>query len=136
MGRIVCVDYGIKRCGIATTDALQIAAHPLTVVDKKELIEYLNSYCKNEDVDKIVFGHPEMFTNRVTPVVQSMMDTLKGLKLVLPRMEFDFHPEDYTSARASEVLVKIGVPKKKRREKGILDKMSAVLILQDYLGHH
>jgi putative Holliday junction resolvase len=135
LGRIVCVDYGIKRCGIAATDALQIAAHPLTVVDKKDLIEYLRSYCGSEEVDKIVLGHPEYFTQRVTPVVQSMMDTLKGLKLALPDMQFDFHPEDFTSAKASEILVKIGVPKKKRREKGILDKMSAVLILQDYLGH-
>jgi len=136
MARIVCVDYGIKRCGIANTDALQIAVHPVTTVDKKELISFLKNYIETEEVEKLVFGHPELDTGRLTPMVQSMQDTIAELKKVVGDIPIVFHEEDYTSQRASKILVQSGVKKKKRREKGVLDRLSAVLILQDYLGHY
>lgn len=135
MARILCIDYGTKRCGLAVTDPLQITVNGLTTVEKKDLVAFVIDYCQNEDVEKIVVGHPELFSGRTTPVVQSMQDVLKKISEALKLIEIDYHDESYTSQKASQLLVASGAKKKKRREKGILDKMSAIVILQEYLGH-
>ena len=117
------------------TDPLQIAVHGLSTVDKKELFTFVVSYCKEEDVELVVFGHPELFTGRLTPVVQSLQDVVERIRKELPDLEIKFHDESYSSQRASELIYSSGVGKKKRRDKALVDKISAVLILQDYLGH-
>ena len=125
----------MKRCGIAATDTLRIAVHGLTTVPKTELLGFMKDYCDREEVEKIVVGHPEMISQRQTPMTQSLEDFVKKLKLQHPNIEVEFHDESYSSQNASEVIFASGAKKKKRREKGLIDKISAVLILQDYLGH-
>lgn len=135
MGRIVCIDYGMKRCGIAATDALQIAIHPVDTVDKAMLANFLDEYLSVEEVDEIVFGHPELISGRQTPMIQSMTDFIRELKRRHSDLKVVFHQEDYSSFDAARQLVLAGVPKKQRQKKGTLDRMSAMLILKDYLGH-
>ena len=135
MSRIVGIDYGLKRCGIAATDPLRIAVHGLTTVPKTELLGYLKEYCEKEEVETIVVGHPELFSQRQTPMTQSLEDFVKKLKVQHPSIDVVFHDESYSSHSASQVILASGARKKKRREKGLLDKISAILILQDYLGH-
>ncbi|MDX1685615.1 MAG: Holliday junction resolvase RuvX [Saprospiraceae bacterium] len=135
MARILCIDYGLKRCGVAVTDPLQIAVHGLVTVDKKDLFEYIVDYCREEDVSKLVLGHPELDTGRRTPVVQSLEDFAEKIKRALPAMEIDLHDESYTSQDAADIILSSGIGRKKRRDKALVDKVSAVIILQDYLGH-
>lgn len=136
MGRIVAVDYGMKRCGIAATDALKIAVHPVATVDKKELVDFIKQYIGSEPVEEIVFGHPELESGKNTPMIQSMNDLIKEIKKCAPQIPIVFHDENFTSHEAALQLVVAGLPKKKRQEKGVLDRMSAMLILKDYLGHY
>jgi putative Holliday junction resolvase len=135
LSRVVGIDYGLKRCGIAATDSLRIAVHGLTTVPKTELLDFLKDYCDKEDVETIVVGHPELITKRQTPMTQSLEDFVSKLKLQNPDVEVIYHDESYSSQSASQVILASGARKKKRREKGLLDKISAILILQDYLGH-
>lgn len=125
----------MKRCGLAVTDPLQIAVHGLPTVEKKELYDFVIGYCRDEEVEKIVFGHPELFTDKLTPVVQSLNDFVARVKKDLPDLVIEFHDESYSSQKASELIHSSGVGRKKRRDKTLVDKISAVLILQDYLGH-
>lgn len=125
----------MKRCGIAATDVLQISVNGLTTVDKKALLPWLTDYCRNEEVERVVFGHPELLTGNETSVVRSLEDFVKKFKKEYPNIETVFHDESFTSARAGQVILQSGVKKKKRRDKALVDKVSAVLILQDYLGH-
>jgi putative Holliday junction resolvase len=89
----------------------------------------------DNDVGKIVIGHPELESGRITPVVQSLQDFVSKLRLKFKTLDVVFHDESFSSANAAQIIFESGAKKKKRREKGLVDKISAVLILQDYLGH-
>ena len=125
----------MKRCGIAATDALRIAIHPVDTVEKSQLASFLDEYIGSEEVDELVFGHPELESGRQTPMVQSMTDFIRELKRRHPDLSVVFHQEDFSSYDAARQLVFAGIPKKQRQKKGTLDRMSAMLILKDYLGH-
>ena len=135
MSRVLGIDYGIRRCGVAATDELQIAAHGVATVEKSALLQFLKEYLSSNDVEKIVIGHPEFESNRTTPLVQSLEDFTGKLREAFPDLDVVYHDESFTSVRASRIIYQSGVRKKKRREKGLVDKVSAVLILQEYLGH-
>ena len=135
MGRILCIDYGMKRCGIATTDPLQIIVSGLDTVLRLELMDFLQSYCGKEAVVKIVFGDPSLLNEGASHMTVQIRNFAKKVEKQFPSIEIDFHDESFTSSHAKQIILQSGKRKKQRRDKSLVDKVSAVLILQDYLGH-
>jgi putative Holliday junction resolvase len=133
MGRVLAIDYGKRRVGLAVTDPLQIIASPLTTVEEKESIAYLVDYCSKEEVDAIVVGQPRRMSGELSDVEQDILAFIDKLKEKLPAMQIDRFDERFTSKIAAKSLIDSGVKKKKRRDKSLLDSTSASLILQDYL---
>jgi putative Holliday junction resolvase len=133
MARIICIDYGGKRTGIAVTDPLQIIATPLTTIDTKELIPFLKKYIADEPVEKILIGEPlnlDDSPTHATPLVHAAITRLKK--------EFPFTPiitidERYSSKLASRAMVEMGMKKKDRQVKGNVDQIAATMLLQEYL---
>lgn len=130
------IDYGTKRTGISVTDELQIAVHPFKTVSTEDLLTELTTYIDKEAVEKIVFGMPTQADGSETYVSSHIRAFSKKIKKLYPHILVDFQDESYTSVEAKEVLIKIGVKKKARREKERVDLMSAILILQKYLKHY
>ena len=134
MGRILSIDYGAKRSGIAATDPLRIIASPVTALETQHLIEFLTSYFQQETVDEVVVGWPTQDdgspTNN-TPLVQAFVNRFKKL---FPNMPVVLHDEWNTSNMAMSAMIAGGLKKKDRRNKLTIDKVSAVLILQSYLN--
>ena len=134
MGRIMAIDYGRKRTGIAVTDSLQIAAHGLSTLPTAQLMDFLKNYLVEEEVETIVVGlphHPDGKPSSNADEIVRFSENLKkslGIDIVL----FD---ESYTSKDARTLILASGAKKKKRRDKGLVDKIAAVLILQQYLNH-
>lgn len=135
MSRIMAIDYGRKRCGLAVTDPLQIAAHPLETVLTEDLLAFLKKYLEKEDVKCIVLGKPFHKDGNPMEIAKDIDRMAEKLKKEFPVVQVEFQDENFTSQRASQLLVEAGVPKLKRREKGRIDRISAVLILQEFLGH-
>lgn len=133
MGRIMSIDFGKKRTGLAVTDPLQIIVSPLTTVDTEQLMEFLQDYLLKEEVEQIVIGQPgedgegSHIENDIKELKEKIGKKFPGLSVV-------FHDENFTSKRAVEILVMTS-KKKDRRKKENIDKVSAVLILQSYLNH-
>jgi putative Holliday junction resolvase len=135
MARILALDYGKKRTGIAVTDPLQIVANGLPTIETNQLMAFLENYLASEVVEKIVIG--QAFHADGTPAGEEGMIRafIVKLKKQFPNLQIDRQEESFTSQEAKRILAVSGKPKMKRREKGALDKISAVLILQQYLGH-
>lgn len=133
LGRILALDYGKVRTGIAVTDPLQLIASGLTTVPSSELIPFLNEYVKEESISEIVIGEPRQMNHmhsEVEPLIQKFMVKLKN---AFPDIPVHRQDERFTSKLALESLIASGVKKKGRREKGVIDEVSATLILQGYL---
>ncbi len=134
MGRIIAIDLGTKRTGIAVTDTLKILANPLLTVETSKLVEFLKGYFDKEDVETIVLGYPihlDGKPNEMTPRVVSLKDRLQKL---FPDKRIEYVDERYTSKMAMQSMIAMGSKKKDRKEKaGNLDKVSAAIILQSYL---
>lgn len=135
VGRIIGIDYGIKRCGLSVTDPGQIIVNPLKTVNTNSLLNFIKVYYKEEVLDKIVFGYPTHRDGNPTYVVSEIEKFVERLKNEIPGLEIDFQDENFTSAEAREIILNSGLTKKQRQDKSRLDKISAVLILQRYLGH-
>jgi len=135
MGRIMAIDYGLKKCGIAATDPLNIIVTPIKTIKTSSLLSYLKIYFHQEEVDKVVFGYPTHKDGNPTYVVDLINDFIKKLNKLKPDLEIDFQDENFTSLQAKEIILKSGLTKKQRQDKSRLDKISAVLILQRYLKH-
>lgn len=121
---------------MATTDPLQIIVSGLDTVATKDLMDYLERYCSEESVDKVVFGESRHKDGNFTAIHSHALGFSRKLKQRFPELEIDWQDEFGSSRRAREILLNSGVSKKKRREKERVDKIAAVLILQDYLGHY
>ena len=135
MARILSIDYGTKKCGLAATDPLQIIVNGLTTIGTPDLEAFLEAYIRKEEVIKIVLGlphHPDGNPSQLAPTIQKLALRLGNL---FPGIEIVVHDESYTSKHAKQIILKSGLSKKKRRDKSLVDKVSAVLILQDYLQH-
>jgi putative holliday junction resolvase len=134
MGRIIAIDLGTKRTGIAVTDALKLVANPLETIETAQLIQFLQAYFLKEDVETIVLGYPKMLDgqpNEMTPKVISLKDRLTKL---FPEKRTVLVDERFTSKMAMRTMIAMGSKKKDRKEKsGNLDKISAAIILQSYL---
>jgi putative Holliday junction resolvase len=135
MGRILAIDYGKKRTGIAVTDPLQIIATPLETVATHELLAFLKSYLQKETVDEIVIGMPKTLMNEdseIAPLVRKFVEVLKKTFPDKPLHEAD---ERFTSVMAQRALIEGGMKKKDRQVKGNVDKVSAAIILQSFMTY-
>ncbi len=133
MGRILCIDYGLKRCGIAVTDPLQILARGLDTIKTSEILSFLENYFQDEQVDAVVIGRPAHNDGKetsLTPVIEKfIIEFEKKFKGIQVSRE----DERFTSVEAKEIILKSGVNRKKRQDKGLIDRVSAVVILEHYM---
>jgi len=135
MGRIISIDYGKKRSGVAATDPLQIVVNGLTGLDTKDLLNYIKDYCGKESVEKIVFGLPLHADGTETHLNQDIDKLVIKIQKLFPSMEIDFQDEFFSSRDAIDIMIQAGMKRKDRRDKKKVDQLSAVLILQRYLNH-
>lgn len=136
MARIIAIDYGTKRTGIATTDPLQIIATALDTVPTHTLWDYLTQYLGREDVDAIVLGKPTHRDGTDTPLNTAILGLSRKIAKQYPLICIHYQDEAYSSVEAAEVILASGIGKKKRRDRSLVDKISAVIILQRFLGHY
>lgn len=135
MSRILAIDYGKKRTGLAATDPMQIIASPLDTVATSDLWSFLKDYIDTEPVEAIVMGQPTHADGSPT-YLQADITTLHAkLSKTYPHIPLHYQDESLTSAQAKAIIRTSGAKKKKRRDKSLVDKVSAVLILQRFLGH-
>ena len=135
MARIIAIDYGKKRTGLAVTDPLQIIATALDTVDSNELIGYLKKYMAKEEVEKIVVGYPLNFDNSTTDATPLVDKFILKFGNVFPKMPVEKIDERLTSKMASQAISGMGLKKKDREKKELIDAVSAVMMLQEYLAN-
>jgi len=133
MGRIMAIDYGRKRSGLAVTDRLQLISNPLAAVASHNLLNYLSDYLRREEVELFVVGLPRQLNNRASDNMQAVEAFVARLKKVLPQVPVAYCDERFTSLMAKRTMIDGGVKKMKRRNKGLTDTISAVIILQSYM---
>ena len=134
MARILAIDYGLKRTGIAVTDPLQIIATGLTTVESPKLIAFLKEYFKTEPVELILIGEPKNWDDsdtHATPLVRAVMVKLQKEFPAIPLKPVD---ERFTSKLASRAMVEMGMKKKQRQNKALVDEIAATIMLQEYLS--
>ena len=134
MGRLLAIDYGTKRTGIAVTDELQIIASGLTTVSTTDLIVFLKDYVSNETVDKIVVGLPKQMDNTDSESEVYIQKFLVKLEKQIPNISIVRVDERFTSKMAFQTMIDGGLSKKQRRNKALVDEISATLILQSYMS--
>lgn len=134
MGRILAIDYGIKRCGLAVTDPLKIIAGPLTAIPSGELFSFLNKYIENEPTEALVVGIPMKLDGSDTDITPAVRSFAGKLRKLFPTIPVHLHDERFTTKMALDAMIEGGTSKKYRRNKFNTDKVSAVLILQSFLA--
>ncbi len=134
MGRILAIDYGRKRTGLAVTDTLRITANPLVTIPTHTLIAWLQHYLTTEVVDIVVIGYPKQMNGEDSPsmqYIQPFIDTFRKTFPDIPLVEYD---ERFTSVIAHRAMIAGGMKKKQRQDKAVVDKIAACIILEDYLS--
>ena len=134
MGRILSIDFGGKRTGLAVTDPLQIIATALDTVDTHHLYEFLKKYVVAEQVEKIIIGYPLNLNDTPTHATPLVDAAVKRLNKLFPQVPAEKVDERFSSRRASEAMLEMGMKKKDRRQKGNTDQIAATLLLQEYLN--
>lgn len=135
MGRILAIDYGKKRVGLAVTDPNQIIATRLTTVAAQEIWEFLAVYFVKEKVDKVIVGYPLQMNNQPSEAVIYINPFLKKFQKTYPEMPLEQVDERFTSKMAFQTMIDAGLKKKDRQNKETIDAISATIILQSYLEH-
>ncbi len=135
MARILCIDYGGKRTGLAVTDPLQIIASALDTIDSKTLIPYLKQYMQQEQVERILIGHPLNLDDTDTHATPLVRKAIQQLGKAFPNIPIQTVDEQFTSKMAVRAMVEMGMKKKDRRNKGNIDQIAATLMLQEYLAN-
>ncbi|MFZ4550024.1 MAG: Holliday junction resolvase RuvX [Bacteroidales bacterium] len=133
MGRIVAIDYGQKRVGLAVTDELRMIACALTAVHSKDVIAYLKNYVSIESVDCFVVGYPLTLQNTLSESARFIEPFVKHLQKTFPHIPVERMDERFTSKMATAAILESGAKKKDRQNKSLVDKVSAVIILQSFL---
>lgn len=133
VGRLISIDYGKKRCGIAVTDPLQIVATPLATMSQGELLTWIKDYVARETVDAIIVGHPRDVHGNDSDSMRSITPALGRLRKELPGMEIIMWDERFTSVLAHRAMLDSGMRRSQRRDKEAVDRMAAVIILNSYL---
>jgi len=135
MGRILAIDFGQKRVGLAVTDENRIIATALETVHSKDIFLYLKNYLNREHVDCFVVGEPRKMNNQLSEAVKFIDPFVRKLKKEFPEVMIERFDERFTSKIALQTMVMSGTTKKDRRNKATIDRISAVLILQSYMDH-
>jgi len=133
MSRIMAIDLGRKRCGIAVTDPLQIIANGLTTVPSGKLVDFILDYLKNEMVETLVIGEPKDMHNNPSDCSKFIDPIVNRLKKLLPEMNIVRYDERFTSVLAHQTMIDAGLKKSKRQDKELVDTIAATIILQSYL---
>ncbi|MBT1699605.1 Holliday junction resolvase RuvX [Fulvivirgaceae bacterium PWU4] len=133
MGRIVAIDYGLKRTGIAVSDPLRIIATPLDTVDTATLLTFLTRYAQQETVDEFVVGMPKTLLNKDSEIAPYVRKFVEELTKIFPQKPVHLADERFTSTMAQRALIEGGMKKKDRQVKGNVDKISATIILQSFM---
>ena len=133
MARIICIDYGGKRCGLAVTDPLQIIATALTTVDTKDLFTYLPAYFAKEPVELILIGEPLNLDDTPTHATPLVKKAIIDLEKKFPAIPIKTVDERYSSKNAVRAMVEMGMKKNDRRDKKTIDRVAATMLLQEYL---
>lgn len=136
MARIIAIDYGKKRTGLAVTDPMKIIASGLATIDTEQLVWYLKQYFAKEAVERILLGHPKRLDgsdNEITAKVEKVFGQLQKL---FPGIPVQLVDERFTSKMAFQTMIDSGLKKKDRQNKALIDEISATILLQGYLEHH
>lgn len=133
MGRILAIDYGRKRVGIAVTDPLKIIANGLITVHSKDIFEFLKEYFLKENVEAVVVGYPKQMNNQASEAVRFINPFIKKFRKEWPEMLLEIQDERFTSKMATQAMIDGGLKKKDRQNKALIDEISATIILQSYL---
>ena len=136
VARILAIDYGNKRTGLAVTDPLQIIANGLTTVATTELLPFLENYFAEEAVEIVVIGEPLHADGSPTQLMPHIVGLSRKIKKMQPGITVVLQDERFTSSMAKDAILQSGVGRKKRRDKGLVDKVAATIILQEYLEAH
>ena len=133
MGRILAIDYGKKRTGLAVTDPQKIIANPLTTVATAEIWSYLTNYFSGEEVESVVIGMPQDLFGNDSHSTSAVKEFVKTFSKKFPGHQVHLHDERYTSRMALDAMIRSGSSKKDRRKKENIDKLSATIILQSFM---
>lgn len=133
MGRLLAIDYGRRRCGIAVTDTLRIVATGLATVPTAQLNEYVKRYMATEQVDAIIVGLPRTVHGEESESMRYIRPGIQRLKQALPGVKVEFFDERFTSVLAHRSILDSGMKKMQRRDKAVVDEIAATIILNDYL---
>ncbi|MCI6209007.1 MAG: Holliday junction resolvase RuvX [Prevotellaceae bacterium] len=133
MARILSIDYGKKRTGLAVTDPLQIIPNGLATVATSTLIDFLKDYLSRESVERVVIGEPRQMNGEASENLARVQQFVARFKKLFPTVPIEFYDERFTSVLAHRAIIDSGIGKKARRNKALVDEISATIILQDYL---
>ena len=133
MGRILAIDFGRKRTGLAVTDILRITANPLITIPTHTLIDWLTEYFAKETVDEVVIGHPYQMNGQDSESMQYIQPFINRFHKVFPNMPLKEYDERFTSVLAHQAMIAGGMKKKQRLDKTVVDKIAACIILEGYL---
>ena len=133
MSRILAIDYGKKRTGVAVTDILQIIANGLTTVPTSELMDFILKYVETEPVERIIVGYPKQMNNEDSENMKRIIPFVNQLKKKLPNISVEWVDERFTSVLAHQAMLDGGLKKKARQSKALVDEIGATIILQSYL---
>lgn len=133
MSRILAIDYGRKRTGIAVTDPMQIIASGLTTIPTHQLMDFLMKYVQQEKVERIIIGHPKQMNNEDSENMKNIVPFMNRLKKQLPDIPVELVDERFTSVLAHQAMLTGGLKKKDRQNKALVDEISATIILQSYM---
>ena len=134
MGRILAIDFGRKRTGLAVTDTLRITANPLLTIETKDLIPWLTDYFAKEQVDEVVIGHPTQMNGQDSESMNYIRPFMGNFKKHFPDKPITMYDERFTSVLAHQAMIAGGMKKKDRQNKAVVDKIAACIILEDYLA--
>lgn len=133
MSRVLAIDYGVRRTGIAVTDPMQIIANGLTTVDTRQLLKFLQDYIAREDVERFVIGKPMQTNGRESENLSHVRGFVARLQQALPNIPVEWWDERYTSVLAHQTMIDSGIGKMARRNKALVDEISACIILQGWM---
>ena len=133
MGRILSIDYGRKRTGLAVTDPLQIIAGGLATVSTSDLFDFLKDYVTREQVERIVIGEPRQPNGEPSENLERVRQFVNRWRKAMPDIPIEFYDERFTSVLAHQAMIDGGLKKKARQDKALVDEISATIILQDYM---
>lgn len=133
MARILSIDYGKKRTGIAVTDPMQIIANGLATVSTSELFDYLKNYISQEEVERVIIGKPLQTNGQPSENLQRVVQFVNRWRKAVPGIPIEYVDERFTSVLAHQVMIDGGLRKKARQDKALVDRISATIMLEDYL---